>query len=152
MTLLLISIGISCALLFGEVGLDDGCLTFNPNIPQGISCIFVNPIDKINKEQQTAQNFKFLFFILITHNFLQLCYTVLSFPSEVNIFFNEQHNRWYSSGSYYWAKNLVDLMIGLVITYLYCWITYYMSNQIGMNHWYNGLIDIDRRFGNHKFY
>jgi hypothetical protein len=106
----------------------------------------------MNKEQQTAQNFKLLFFLLVMHNFLQLCYTVLTFPSEVKIFFNEQQNRWYSSGSYYWAKNSVDLMIGFIITYLFSWITYYLSNQIGMNHWYNGLIDIDLRFGNHKFY
>jgi len=75
---------------------------------------------------------------------------VLTFPSEVKIFLNEQQNRWYSPGSYYWAKNLVDLIVGLVITYLFTWSTYVFTNQAQSSDWICGLgfFGADKRFGN----
>ena len=74
------------------------------------------------------------------HNFLQLSYTILTFPMEVKIFFNEQHNRWYSSGSYYWAKNLVDAFLGAVITVVFSVTIYLVTAQIGALY--------EKRFGN----
>jgi hypothetical protein len=39
----------------------------------------------MGSEEMVLQNLKFQFFTLVLHNFMQVCYTVLTFPAEVKV-------------------------------------------------------------------
>ena len=62
------------------------------------------------------------------------------------IFFNEHRNHWYSTGSYYLAKNVVELPVVILISYIFSYITYYGVSEPDMNFWYQGFWDVPSKF------
>lgn len=85
--------------------------------------------ESLRQESDILQNIKFLYFALIDPNFIFVVITVTTFPYELRIFFNEHHNRWYSTSAYYWARSLVDLPLLVLNSYLFFWVAYSKSGQ-----------------------
>lgn len=62
------------------------------------------------------------------------------------MFLNEHRNHWYSTGSYFWCKNLFEFLRFAVINYMIIFISYYASSQPDVNYWYQGFWEIPDRF------
>ncbi|XP_053208421.1 ATP-binding cassette sub-family G member 4-like [Panonychus citri] len=56
--------------------------------------------------------------------------TVLTFPSEIAVIFNERHNGWYSSFSYYIAKIMAETPLSAALPFLFSALFYYITGQI----------------------
>ncbi len=129
-----------------NMGDEDGCLPISI-VEDTINCTRINnePVQK--EEDLVTQNTKFQFFSLLFLMFAALMPTILTFPREVKVFMNEHRNGWYSTGTYYLSKTIAEIPIQLLFPYLYTWLLYAMTNQIGMNKWYYGIPG----FWNHRF-
>ncbi|XP_054160034.1 ATP-binding cassette sub-family G member 4-like [Oppia nitens] len=84
----------------------------------------------IDQNSDVVQNSKCLFFSVVIIGFLTMSCSVLSFPHEVRVFLNEHKNKWYSTGSYYWAKSLTDLPMIVTVAIIYSTIMYYGTGQL----------------------
>ena len=62
------------------------------------------------------------------------------------MFANEHRNNWYSTSTYYLAKNFSELPFGLIVPFIYFWIGYYGCSEPDMNHWSQGIINPPERF------
>ena len=62
------------------------------------------------------------------------------------MFINEHRNHWYSSGSYYWSKNLYLFIRFFIIDYIYLFIAYYGVTEPDVVDWYQGFWQIPDRF------
>lgn len=62
------------------------------------------------------------------------------------VFFNEHRNNWYSSGSYYWSKNLFSLLRFFPTDYIFFFIAYYCMSEPDVFHWTQGFWKIPNRF------
>ncbi|CAG2113238.1 unnamed protein product [Medioppia subpectinata] len=51
------------------------------------------------------------------------------FLSEIKVFTSEHQNKWYGTGSYYWAKTLVEQILSIIFAYIYTIIMYIISGQ-----------------------
>lgn len=70
----------------------------------------------------------FLFFFTI-NNFMTIIFgTVLSFPLERAVFLREHANKLYGVLPYFLSKNLIESPIGLLVTFLYGAIVYFLIN------------------------
>uniref|UniRef100_T1L476 ABC transporter domain-containing protein n=2 Tax=Tetranychus urticae TaxID=32264 RepID=T1L476_TETUR len=56
--------------------------------------------------------------------------TVLTFPTEISVVFNERHNGWYSSFSYYIAKIISEIPLSAALPLLFASLFYYFTGQI----------------------
>ncbi len=70
----------------------------------------------------------FIFFFTV-NNFMTIIFgTVLSFPLERGVFLREHANKLYGVLPYYLSKNLIETPIGLLVTFLYGAICYFLVN------------------------
>jgi hypothetical protein len=120
-----------------NMGEEDGCLPISI-VEDAMNCTCINN-EPVQKEDLVTQNTKFQFFSLLFLMFAALMPTVLTFPREVKVFMNEHRNGWYSTGTYYLSKTIAEIPIQLLFPYLYTWLLYAMTDQIGMNKWYYGI-------------
>src|SRR5262249_54311287 len=81
-------------------------------------------------KKSTMLNFGFLFFALVFVSFTSIMPTILTFPLEVGVFVKEYFNGWYSVGSYFVAKNLVNLLPNLVFPFIFGVCSYLITFQI----------------------
>jgi len=82
----------------------------------------------------------FLFFFTI-NNFMTIIFgTVLSFPLERGVFLREHANKLYGVFPYFLSKNLIESPIGLLVTFLYGAIVYFLVNlRPGADHYFTFL-------------
>lgn len=93
------------------------------------SFIAVSIFWNMQYDQKGLQNRAgFLFFFTI-NNFMTIIFgTVLSFPLERGVFLREHANKLYGVLPYYLSKNLIESPVGLLVTFLYGAICYYLVN------------------------
>lgn len=60
------------------------------------------------------------------------------FPN-FQLFLNEHRNGWYSTGTYYISKTLLEIPCQFAFPFFYTYLLYWYSEQIGMDTWYGGL-------------
>jgi ABC-2 type transporter len=100
-----------------DMGKANGCFSLTPN-GNATTC-GVQSVEEIRESTFLIQNGRNVGFTLIVLFFLETIFTTVAIPGEVKIFLNEHANGWYSSGSFYWSKSLIELpfiiMIGVII-------------------------------------
>jgi len=135
----------------GRIGAEDGCLSLvpqtpttppfvysptpSPTAPSPPQCPCPTPQDALKvlrEENLLGKNVAFLFFNLMFLMFASLMPTALTFPAEMKVFLNEHRNGWYSTRSYFWAKNCVEFLVQLPLPYFYSLFIYWWTNQIGL--------------------
>ena len=108
------------------------------------------------------QNLNFMYFMTLLVLFIHLCQSTLTYLTDLKIFFNEYQNsknlfllfnsfkyfdnriindllfhqsiEWYSTGSYFWAKNFVELMPTLLFSMMYAFLVFKFSGQYSEDH------------------
>ncbi|CAG2105000.1 unnamed protein product [Medioppia subpectinata] len=112
-----------------NIGAIDGCGKQNPaevlNLIQNVDQVL-----SADPKKSTMLNFGFIFFSLIFVGFTSLMPTILTFPLEVSVFVKEYFNGWYSVGSYFMAKNMVNLLPNLVFPIIFGVASYLITAQI----------------------
>ncbi|XP_054160033.1 ATP-binding cassette sub-family G member 1-like [Oppia nitens] len=115
-----------------NVGYEDSCLNItmfgNSTSTKHVSLDKAMKI--IDQDLDVIQNIKCQFFAITTIGFITMACSILSFPQEVRVFLNEHKNKWYSTGSYYWAKSLTDLPMTVTVAIIYSIIMYYGTGQL----------------------
>ncbi|XP_054157346.1 uncharacterized protein LOC128955701 [Oppia nitens] len=119
---------IFCPLLIAKtvnynIGRPDGCLEYTFRTNQ--SCF-----NQLTDDSLLDQNLKYQAFTSVLVMFIQICTTTLTFTADVKIFMGEHRNKWYSTGSYYMAKNIVELIPTIIFSINYAFINYYISGQL----------------------
>lgn len=112
-----------------KIGRPDGCSKQEPSqIMEAVQnfdqLVFSDP------KKSTMLNFGFLFFSLVFVSFTSLMPTILTFPLEVGVFVKEYFNGWYSVGSYFVAKNLVNLLPNIVFPIVFGICSFMITSQI----------------------
>lgn len=80
-------------------------------------------------DQKGLQNRAGFIFFFTVNNFMTIIFgTVLSFPLERGVFLREHANKLYGVLPYYLSKNLTETPIGLLVTFLYGAICYFLVN------------------------
>lgn len=134
--LLHVLVAVILTLLYdGNVGLANGCLRL-VDVSGGDSCRCPTGEDMLKElraDNLVGKNVAFLFFNLMFLMFAALMPTVLTFPAEMKVFLNEHRNGWYSTRSYYWAKNFVELLVQLPLPYVYSLYIYWWTGQLGLS-------------------
>lgn len=126
----------------GNVGLANGCLKFvtggsgtGSSESRETMCRCPTGDDMLKElraDNLVGKNVAFLFFNLMFLMFAALMPTVLTFPAEMKVFLNEHRNGWYSTRSYYWAKNFVEFLVQLPLPYAYSLYIYWWTGQLGL--------------------
>jgi len=81
-------------------------------------------------DQKGLQNRAGFIFFFTVNNFMTIIFgTVLSFPLERAVFLREHANKLYGVMPYYLSKNLTETPIGLLVTFLYGAICYFLVNM-----------------------
>jgi len=81
-------------------------------------------------DQKGVQNRAGFLFFFTVNNFMTIIFgTVLSFPLERGVFLREHANKLYGVLPYYLSKNLTETPIGLLVTFLYGAICYFLVNM-----------------------
>ncbi len=81
-------------------------------------------------DQKGLQNRAGFIFFFTVNNFMTIIFgTVLSFPLERGVFLREHANKLYGVLPYYLSKNLTESPIGLLVTFLYGAIVYFLVNM-----------------------
>lgn len=75
-------------------------------------------------------NFGFIFFAMVFVAFLSLMPVILTFPLEVAVFYKEYFNGWYSFSSYFFAKNLTNLIPTIILPIIFAASTYLITRQL----------------------
>lgn len=121
----------------GSIGQDHGCMSL---ISQSNETSFTckcpttrDTLASLHEENVPGKNVAFLFFNLMFLMFAALMPTVLTFPTEMKVFLNEHRNGWYSTHSYFWAKNLVEFIVQLPLPYVYSLYIYWWTRQLGLS-------------------
>lgn len=127
-----LTVGTFLALLYGsDVGKDDGCIDVKPNQTINISCILLSEaLEMFSQESNVSLNLKCLFFANVILQFVSMSCNILVIPSEFKIFRNEHHNNWYSTGSYYWSKYVIEIPFAIIISFIYSIIMFYGTGQL----------------------
>ena len=111
--------------------------TFLKNMSRPVGCL--NPIDPpicnqsaqdLTDDELITQNSAFVFMCVASIVLLISLPASMLFTNELPIFFKEHSNGWYSTGSYYLAKTLVELPTCIVMTFFFAFIVYKVSDQI----------------------
>uniref|UniRef100_A0A336KIY1 CSON011372 protein n=1 Tax=Culicoides sonorensis TaxID=179676 RepID=A0A336KIY1_CULSO len=83
-----------------------------------------------NDGLKVMTNLSCLFFFLLFIFFANTMPTVLTFPSETQVFVNQCFlNHWFSLKAYYFSKLLADLPLQLICPSIFILISYYMTGQ-----------------------
>ena len=82
--------------------------------------------DIIASSENTANFFFAAMFVM----FGAMLPTVLTFPSELNVFMKERSNGWYHSRTYFLAKTMADVPMQLFFPIVYGVIIYLLSGQL----------------------
>jgi ABC-type multidrug transport system ATPase subunit/ABC-type multidrug transport system permease subunit len=82
---------------------------------------------RLDNDVQGIYNRTGFFFFFTVNNFMSILFqAILAFPLERGIFLREHANKLYGVTPYYLAKNLVETPIGLLGTFLFSVIVYYI--------------------------
>ena len=73
-------------------------------------------------------NLRYIYLSVQCLQFLGLMITI--FTQDIGIFLSEHENKWYSTGSYFWSKTLLDIPNILIISYIYSLVIYLGSGQL----------------------
>ncbi|CAL8109575.1 unnamed protein product [Orchesella dallaii] len=108
----------------------------------GTEIELVESLEKVQGVQKpsASDNVRFHFFSLLFLTFASLMPTVLTFPSEIKLFFNERRNGWYTTPTYYIAKTVTEIPFQIIFPALYVYFIYGYTNQPGMDTWYDGMV------------
>lgn len=123
-----ILVAIFIGLLYGsKIGTASGCPPSS-----GINIDNVGNMQKHLYEDLTAsgENSANLFFAAMFVMFGALFPTVLTFPTELNVFLKERSNGWYHSRTYFMAKTMADIPMQVIFPIIYGGIIYLMSGQV----------------------
>ncbi|ODN04903.1 ATP-binding cassette sub-family G member 1 [Orchesella cincta] len=106
------------------------------------SCPCVIPPDPFQGPQKpsASDNVRFHFFSLLFLTFASLMPTVLTFSSEIKLFFNERRNGWYTTSTYYVAKTVTEIPFQILFPSMYVYFIYSYTNQPGMDNWGDGML------------
>ncbi|XP_054159278.1 ATP-binding cassette sub-family G member 4-like [Oppia nitens] len=123
--------------LYGtDIGQENGCMDLYAaavavanRTPTQVSSL-EQSLRLLSQESKVSLNLKCQFFVVVFLQFVSMACTILVFPSEVRIFLNEHHNKWYSTSSYFWSKFMLEIPVSIVISYVYSFIIYYGTGQL----------------------
>ncbi|CAG2179797.1 unnamed protein product, partial [Oppiella nova] len=121
-----------------HVGETDGC--FSLALSANASC--VKTVEGLREENLLSQNLRYLYFVGVLIMALMSISTVLLFSSEIKIFMNERMNGWYSTGSYFLAKNIAEIPTFVVIVTIYVIMVYNVIPQIDDNRRFVGFLAV----------
>ena len=62
------------------------------------------------------------------------------------MFLNEHRNHWYSTGAYFWSKNLFEVLRFSVLAYFILFLAYYGVSEPDVDYWYQAFWEIPHRF------
>ncbi|KAG5346656.1 ABCG1 protein, partial [Acromyrmex charruanus] len=79
--------------------------------------------------EKVNSNIACLFFFLLFLFFVNAERTIQTFPIEAEVFLKEHLNNWYSLRSYYSVKIITDLVMQILCTSAFVFISYYMTGQ-----------------------
>ena len=120
-------VAIFIGLLYGgKIGSASGCPPSNGNL-DNVHAIQRHVYDDIVASSENVAN---LFFAAMFVMYGAMLPTVLTFPTELNVFLKERSNGWYHSRTYYLAKTMADIPMQFVFPIIYGSIIYIMSSQI----------------------
>ncbi|XP_054161017.1 ATP-binding cassette subfamily G member 4-like [Oppia nitens] len=112
-----------------SIGTSDGCS--KQNTSQILE--MVQNFDQLllaDPKKSSMLNFGFLFFALVFVSFSTIMPTILTLPLEVGVFVKEYFNGWYSVGSYFVAKMIVNLLPNIVFPLIFGILSYLITAQL----------------------
>lgn len=116
---------IGIIILFGN---DNGSANVCFNLDSQSLAIKKQILDTMRPDAPLNINFRYIYLSTQCLHFLGVIITI--FTQDITIFLSEHENKWYSTGSYYCSKMLLDVPNILVIAYTYATIAYYGGGQI----------------------
>ena len=122
-------VAIFIGLLYGgKIGAASGCPPSNgqSNL-DNVHAIQRRVYEDIVASSENSAN---LFFAAMFVMYGAMLPTVLTFPTELNVFLKERSNGWYHSRTYYLAKTMADIPMQFIFPMIYGGIIYIMSSQI----------------------
>ena len=115
-------VGVAVSLLYGsEPGRASGCNSINQYGTEHL-------LDQ-KTMIHTSMNMTLMFFTLFFLTFTSLTPTILTFPSELNVFMKENCNGWYSSAVYFAAITIIDVPMTIIFPTAFLLIVYPMTGQ-----------------------
>ncbi|XP_018361258.1 PREDICTED: ATP-binding cassette sub-family G member 4-like [Trachymyrmex cornetzi] len=79
--------------------------------------------------EKVNSNIACLFFFVLFLFFMNAERTIQTFPIEAEVFLKEHLNNWYSLRAYYSVKIITDLVMQILCTSAFVFISYYMTGQ-----------------------
>lgn len=122
-----IIVAIFIGLLYGsKIGTASGCPPAYSSI-ENVQLIQKHVYEDIIASSENVAN---LFFAAMFIMYGAMLPTVLTFPTELNVFLKERSNGWYHSRTYYLAKTMADVPMQFIFPIIYGAIIYLMTSQV----------------------
>ncbi|XP_050450728.1 ATP-binding cassette sub-family G member 1-like isoform X2 [Cataglyphis hispanica] len=82
-----------------------------------------------NDGSKALYNFGFCFACIILFLYIPMLPVLMHFPFEIKVMKREYFNRWYNLSAYYWAINVINIPLQILLGFIYLSMVYFITGQ-----------------------